>query len=537
MHEQLARILATGEAADVTFEVRGSTYAAHWCLLAARSSVFMAQSLLFKESDTTCIRIHDMEPRVFKAMLHFIYTDSLPEIDDGESMEMAQLLFVAADRYNLKKLKLICQNALCSCIDTSMVMTVLAFAGQHGCLELKKACFQFLTSFQNLKTAIRSDAFENIKTSQPNILEVLVANVDVPQDMLRSSEHDLAGGDTPAHTSSSIVAEGVSGSHVLTVQGYSHTLGLGVCRQIPSGLFSVGGHTWKIIYYPDGRSTDCADWISISLRLHHSDATQVKVRCRFSLLDQVGKPVIKYTTACHTFTCSAQGHTIEFPRFIRRDELDSSTYVEDNCFNIRCDVSIAKGIRRQPTIPLGMAPPCGLAHQFGRILETGQGADVIFEVSGEMFAAHRRLLVARSSVFMAQLFGPMKENDATCIRINGMEPRVFRMMLYFIYTDSLPHIDDSGIKEVAQHLFVAADRYDLQRLKLICTNMLCNHIDTITVATTLAFAKQHGCDGVKKACFQFLGSFQNLKAIMGSDGFEHLKTIHPHILEELLTQD
>ncbi|CAM0902857.1 unnamed protein product [Alopecurus aequalis] len=532
MHEQLARILETGKVADVTFEVGGDTFAAHWCLLAARSSVFMAQFLSVKENAATSVSIiDDMDPRVFKDMLQFIYTDSLPKIDDDDE-ETIKMLFAAADRYDLQKLKLICENMLCNRVDTSTVITALAFAEQHGCLELKKACFQFLASSQNLMAIVGSDAFENLKTTQPNILEELVANVDTPPpDMLISSSEPIILA-TPAHTSSTIVAECVSGSHVLTVKGYSKTVGLGVCRGIPSGIFSVGGHTWKIVYCPDGCDASCNDCVSVFLLPHPTtrDATNVKVRCRFSLLDQVGEPVPEYTTA--------QGYTTRFPRFITREALENSAYLRDDCFSIRCDVSVTKGIRTQPATQPTTLPPPTMLHQFGRMLETGVGADVIFEVAGETFAAHRHLLAARSSVFMAQLFGPAKANDATTrIQINDMEAKVFRMMLQFIYTDTMPSIDDGETTEMAQHLFVAADRYNLERLKLICTNMLRSRIDAVTVAAMLAFAEQHGCDGLKKACFKFLASSQYLNTAAASDSFEHLKTIRPNILEELLAQD
>ncbi|XP_051211903.1 BTB/POZ and MATH domain-containing protein 2-like [Lolium perenne] len=424
MPEQLGRILDTGEATDVTFEVGGETFAAHWCLLAARSSMFMAQ---FLSDATTSVPIKDMEPTVFKAMLHFIYTDSLPKIDDDNDDETVRMLFAAAERYNLDKLKMICESILCNNISTSTAAAALAFAKQHGCLALKKACFQFLASLQNLMAIVGSDAFENLKSTEPNILEDLVANVD----------------DTP----------------------------------------------------PD-----------------NTDATNVEVSCRFSLLDQLGEPVPEYTTA--------EGHITEFPRFIKREELENSTYLKDDCFSIRCDVSVSKGIRAQPTTQLVTVPPPDMLHQFGRMLETGVGADVTFEIGGEMFAAHRRLLAARSSVFMAQLFGPTKENDATLIQINDMEPKVFKMMLHFIYTDTLPSIDDGVIMEMAQHLFVVAGRYNLERLKLICTNMLCDHINSITVALMLAFAEQYGCDGLKKACFKFQASSQNLKTATRSDGLQ-----------------
>ncbi|XP_051211902.2 BTB/POZ and MATH domain-containing protein 2-like [Lolium perenne] len=470
MPEQLGRILETGEAADVTFEVGGETFAAHWCVLAARSSVFMAQ---FLSDAATSVSISDMEPRVFKAMLHFIYTDSSPTIDDDDD-ETIGMLFAAAERYNLDKLKMICESILCNSISTSTAAAALAFAEQHGCLALKKACFQFLASLQNLMAIVGSDAFENLKSTQPNILEDLVANVDgTPPDMLSSSEPTFA---TPKHTSSTIVAEAESGSYVLTVQGYSNTVGLGVWQGIPSGIFSVGGHTWKIIYYPDGHDSFSDDCISIYLLLQNTDATNVE-----GGIGELG---------------------------------------EDDCFRIRCDVTVAKGIRVQPTTQLVTLPPPDMLHQFSRMLETGVGADITFKVGGEMVAAHSRLLADRSSVFMAQLFGPAKENDATLIQIKDMEAKVFKMMLHFIYTDTLPSIDDGVIMEMAQHLFVVAGRYNLERLKLICTNMLCDRINNTTVALMLAFAEQHGCDGLKKACFKFVASSQNLKTATTSDGLK-----------------
>ncbi|KAE8782268.1 BTB/POZ and MATH domain-containing protein 2-like [Hordeum vulgare] len=352
-------------------------------------------------------------------------------------------------------------------------------------------------------------------------------------------------GNMPPHTSSTIVAEGVSWSHVLTIRGYSYTLGFGVGEAIPAGLLRVGGHIWCIAYHPDGFNTDSIDCISFSLFLHEADVVDddddvdaqrpIRIRCRFSLLDHVGEPVPNHTTPYTTSICYKRRQGITSHRFITRADLENSTHLKDDCFSIKFDISVTKFIRKPPTTQeFVMVPPSDMAHQFGRILETGEVGDVTFEVRGETFVAHRHLLAARSAVFMAQLFGPMKENDAKCIQIDDMEAKVFKMMLHFIYTDALPSIDEGEITEMAQHLFVAADRYNLERLKLICANILCNHMEVNTVATTLALAEQHGCDKLKEVCYRFLTSFQNLKAVTLSDGFRHLKIICPNILEDLL---
>jgi speckle-type POZ protein len=72
----------------------------------------------------------------------------------------------------------------------------------------------------------------------------------------------------------------------------------------------------------------------------------------------------------------------------------------------------------------------------------------------------------------------MPENVAVRLRIDDMEPRVFQAMLEFIYTDSWPELVDADeAVEMTQHLLLAADRYGLERLKLICEDMLCDRID------------------------------------------------------------
>ncbi|XBH81120.1 hypothetical protein VPH35_106739 [Triticum aestivum] len=87
---------------------------------------------------------------------------------------------------------------------------------------------------------------------------------------------------------------------------------------------------------------------------------------------------------------------------------------------------------------------------------------------------------------------------------------------------------------VYQHLLVAADRYDMRRLKLICEEKLCKYIEVGTVATILALAEQHRCEGLKKACLEFLTAPNNVRALVATDGFKHLSTSCPSIMVALM---
>ncbi|WVZ50347.1 hypothetical protein U9M48_001606 [Paspalum notatum var. saurae] len=76
----------------------------------------------------------------------------------------------------------------------------------------------------------------------------------------------------------------------------------------------------------------------------------------------------------------------------------------------------------------------------------------------------------------------------------------------------------------------------LERLRLICEEKLCDSIDTGTVATTLVLAEQHGCHGLKKACFKFLEKPSHLETAMATEGFDHLISSCPCLVKELLAK-
>jgi speckle-type POZ protein len=58
---------------------------------------------------------------------------------------------------------------------------------------------------------------------------------------------------------------------------------------------------------------------------------------------------------------------------------------------------------------------------------------VVVKVGGEAVAAHRCVLAARSSVFSAELFGPMKEGNvaAGIVHIEDMDAEVFKAFAPF----------------------------------------------------------------------------------------------------------
>ncbi|XP_066344490.1 BTB/POZ and MATH domain-containing protein 1-like [Miscanthus floridulus] len=170
-------MLKDGRGTDVTFSVAGELFHAHRCVLAAWSPVFEAE--LFgpvKEEATQPIRIDDMEPTIFEALLHFIYTDSC---NAGGNVAMQHLL-VAADRYGLDRLKAICEDKLCHAIDVETVATTLTLAEQHQCVQLKDGCLRFIASRDVLRDIMMTHGFKHLVASCPWVIkEILDKMIEV----------------------------------------------------------------------------------------------------------------------------------------------------------------------------------------------------------------------------------------------------------------------------------------------------------------------------------------------------------------------
>ncbi|CAO2149791.1 unnamed protein product [Urochloa humidicola] len=328
-----------------------------------------------------------------------------------------------------------------------------------------------------------------------------------------------------------------TGWHVFKVEGYSQMKGIGAARRVKSSSFLAGGRSWSITFFPDvGSSKEISQWIRFGLRLENRGMDgDVIVRAKYSFLDEVGEPIPSSTRSTDSlwrlWTFEWTGQSMIFSPPVKREDMES-LYVRDDKFYIRCDVTVIHLPFRQTSV---VVPPSNLHQHLADLLATGVGADVTFEVHGEMFAVHKNVLAARSSVFKVEFFGSLvKENVEAhpTIRIDGIEPRVFEAMLHFIYTDTLPKFDWGDKLVMAQHLLVAADRYNIERLVSVCEFTLSLFIDRSLAVSTLVLAQQHGCHQLEEACFKFLMPSENYKDFLVGDDMEHLASAFPSDVDD-----
>lgn len=155
----------------------------------------------------------------------------------------------------------------------------------------------------------------------------------------------------------------------------------------------------------------------------------------------------------------------------------------------------------RPTLPKST-----LIENYASLLQNDQFADLTITVGSETFRALKAILAARSTVFAAMFQHDMEESQRNKVTIKDMEPKVFKEVLRFIYTDMV-----EGMEQMACELLAAADKYDLDRLKVMCEIALIEGITVESVTETLIMADLHRAKDLKARAIQFIG--ENLKAM------------------------
>ncbi|PWZ28284.1 BTB/POZ and MATH domain-containing protein 1 [Zea mays] len=319
----------------------------------------------------------------------------------------------------------------------------------------------------------------------------------------------------------------------------------------------IQGYHWRCAWSTDPAAGTASFTVSLT---YSSTREPLNASFKLSLLDRRGMPVPSRTRATLFQNCLIQEMwQWECPGFLTRDDLERHQYCLDSdggrCFRVRCDIAIkpfAAATAGDGDAFVAAPPSDDLHRHLGDLLARKDGADVTFQLvdaGGETFSAHRCVLAARSPVFRAQLFGEMMESSkgtGVVIPVEDMEAQVFSALLAFIYTDSLPpetgsgdDDDDDDDEAMVQYqlLLAAADRYGVDRMKLVCQEKLCKHIRADSVATMLVLADRHHCPALKEACFRFLSSSGNLGSFtQTTDGFEVLNASCPAVLKELLAK-
>ncbi|KAF7006489.1 hypothetical protein CFC21_021527 [Triticum aestivum] len=189
--------------------------------------------------------------------------------------------------------------------------------------------------------------------------------------------------DEPEESSvSTVIATAVgTGHHTLRVQGYSRlkTMHGGNGTYVESSAFKAAGHTWRIYCYLDGKRPEDAGFVSLFLMCDPADASTgnalaadastgnapaadaaaesvLHAEYEFALVHHRGT-LIKWPSRSVRGSASAfcSSKMWGFRRFISKEDLEGSRFLKDDCFVVRCKVTVLQelAIKEEDARPLG----------------------------------------------------------------------------------------------------------------------------------------------------------------------------------------
>lgn len=298
-----------------------------------------------------------------------------------------------------------------------------------------------------------------------------------------------------------------------------------VADKLESPLFTTEGGTkleWLLWLYP--RSKEDKDFMSVYLISHHNKsslAAQFSIHV-FSKTKEISK--FEYASQKLTFHCD-KGFGQH--RFLKRSLIidEANDVLTDDNLTVVCEIFIdfinAKNLEQNSDRKLKELD------RLEELVDDEKYSHVTLIVNGTKFHAHKNILATKSPVFAAMFEHPMKEKLNSEVEIGGIDQKVFKEMLRFMYVTK---VDD--IENIADRLLVAADRYSLEALKTMCEETLIANLSRENAVEYLRIADLHNVPNLKNQIIEFIVS--NAKELVNVSEYESIVGLPPNVVFEVI---
>lgn len=321
-------------------------------------------------------------------------------------------------------------------------------------------------------------------------------------------------------------------SYMWTISNFSF------CREemgevLKSSTFSAGQNDklkWCLRVNPKGLDEESKDYLSLYLLLVSCNKSEVRAKFKFSILNAKREETkAMESQRAYRFV---QGKDWGFKKFIRRDFLldEANGLLPEDKLTLFCEVSVVAdsvNISGQSNNVQFKVPDCRISDDLGGLFENSQFADVVLFCGGREFQCHKAILAARSQVFQAMFEHDMEEKKNSRVEVKDVESDVMAEMLRFIYTGKTA----TSLDTTAADLLAAADKYALERLKVMCEEALCTGLTVENVSDVLILADLHSAEQLKAQAIEFINT-RHVTDVMETSGWKQMVASHPHLIAE-----
>ncbi|GBM57770.1 Speckle-type POZ protein B [Araneus ventricosus] len=154
--------------------------------------------------------------------------------------------------------------------------------------------------------------------------------------------------------------------------------------------------------------------------------------------------------------------------------------------------------------------------------------DVEVKTNTKSFPAHKIVLCTRSPVFKAMMTKDMKEKTTNCICVDDLEDDIVQQLLIFLYSDNIENLQ----WENATRLYYAADKYQIGKLKEVCSCFFIENLTTSKAIELLLLADTHSDGDLKKSLQDFI--LENEEEIFVSKEWGMLMETNPLLVMQTM---
>lgn len=304
-------------------------------------------------------------------------------------------------------------------------------------------------------------------------------------------------------------------------------------EELTSTIFSGVANGKTIQWQIKARVGDYQD--NLSLFLHqvsrNDESLKVKGSVKFAILNKMGQwyNVKSFEQPNKMLHPIASNIKLGSDSWFYLSDIQRNNCLTNDCLTIVAEV-VGLADKWIVTGDDGYTPfeTTGLAvwENFGSLLQTKRFSDVILVVGGQQYSAHKAILASRSSVFDKMFEHEMKESRENRVEIRDFTPEVIHEMLQFIYTGT-----SRKLNHMAGDLLVAAEKYALETLKVMCEKILFANLTVENAAKMLILADLYNAKPLKTATIKYINAGR-IASVMETKGWKDMVKKQPHLVNE-----
>jgi len=290
---------------------------------------------------------------------------------------------------------------------------------------------------------------------------------------------------------------------------------------------------WHLKCYPGGKRSEYSEYIGLYLHSETRDIDFYYGDVEFSIIDGEGQK--RFCYEYKDYNIAGEKAMVGLHDYVKRSKLleEEDVLLPNNTLTLFFKLSLCSSPESEGG-PDALDSASNLSldclSQDLALLQDPEKAlfsDVTLVAGGKEFPAHRSILSARSSVFLAMFEHPLEESVNGKVEISDATPETLALFLKIIYTGKFP---EEASDENFLSILPLADKYNVSSLRTVCETNLANAISVDNVCQILVLSYLHGCENLKVKALDFVSVHG--KSVMRTPEWKEIEKCYPLLLAE-----